>query len=296
MQIRNIALIAHVDHGKTTLADALLKQSDTFRERGLQGETVLDSNPLERERGITILAKNCAVMYNATKINIVDTPGHADFGGEVERIMNLVDGALLLVDAKEGPMPQTRFVLKKAIDAGHRVIVVINKIDKPDARPDWVLDRTFDLFVELGASDVQADFPVVYASAKQGKAGMENDLAHMTDIRPLFETILREIPNPKAEPDGPLQVSVANVAYDSYIGRIAIGRVVRERFPRDRRRGSSATEPSLRRKSPRSCSSWGWNVKRSHRRTRATSWRLPASRKSISARPSRIRSIRTPCP
>ena len=228
--IRNIAIIAHVDHGKTTLADALLKQSDTFKERGLEGETILDMNPLERERGITILAKNCAVMYNGTKINIVDTPGHADFGGEVERIMNLVDGALLLVDAKEGPMPQTRFVLKKAIEAGHRIIVVINKIDKPDARPDWVLDQTFDLFVTLGASDRQTDFPVVYASAKQGKAGMDTNLEAMTNVHPLFETIVKEIPEPKADATGPLQVSVANVSYDNYKGKVAIGRVVRGVF------------------------------------------------------------------
>jgi GTP-binding protein len=227
MDIRNIAIIAHVDHGKTTLADSLLKQSDTFKEKGLEGETILDMNPLERERGITILAKNVAVMYSGTKINVVDTPGHADFGGEVERIMNLVDGALLLVDAKEGPMPQTRFVLKKAIEAGHRIIVVINKIDKPDARPDWVLDQTFDLFVTLGASDRQADFPVVYASAKQGKAGPENDLSKMVDIKPLFETIVKEIPAPQADAEGPLQVSVANISYDNYKGKTAIGRVVR---------------------------------------------------------------------
>ncbi len=153
MDLRNIAIIAHVDHGKTTLVDSLLKQSETFRERGLEGETIMDSNELERERGITIFSKNAAVMYDGVKINIVDTPGHADFGGEVERIMNLVDGALLLVDAKEGPMPQTKFVLKKAIEAGHRIIVVINKIDKPEARPDWVLDQTFDLFVHLHATD-----------------------------------------------------------------------------------------------------------------------------------------------
>ncbi len=230
MDIRNIAIIAHVDHGKTTLADALLKQSETFRERGLEGETILDSNELERERGITILAKNCAVMWNDIKINIVDTPGHADFGGEVERIMNLVDGALLLVDAKEGPMPQTRFVLKKAIEAGHRIILVINKIDKPDARPDWVLNKVFDLFVDLGASDRQTDFPVVYASAKQAKAGLDADLSKMKDVLPLFETIVNEIPAPKANTEGPLQVSVANVSYDNYKGKMAIGRVVRGIF------------------------------------------------------------------
>jgi len=228
--IRNIAIIAHVDHGKTTLADALLKQSDSFKEKGLEGDTILDMNPLERERGITILAKNVSVAYNGIKINIVDTPGHADFGGEVERVMNLVDGALLLVDAKEGPMPQTRFVLKKAIQAGHKIIVVINKIDKPDARPDWVLDQVFDLFVTLGASDAQTDFPVVYASAKQGKAGMDTDLSKMTDIKPLFETIVKEISEPKADPNGPLQVSVANVSYDNYKGKMGIGRIVRGSF------------------------------------------------------------------
>lgn len=228
--IRNIAIIAHVDHGKTTLADALLKQSDTFRERGLEGTTILDSNDLERERGITILSKNCAVVYGDTKINIVDTPGHADFGGEVERIMNLVDGALLLVDAKEGPMPQTRFVLKKAIEAGHRIIVVINKIDKPDARPDWVLNQTFDLFVHLGASDAQADFPVIYASAKQGKAGVEPDLASMIDVKPVFDAILKEIPEPKNDASAPLQVSVANISYDNFKGKIGVGRVVRGVF------------------------------------------------------------------
>ena len=227
MDIRNIAIIAHVDHGKTTLADSLLKQSDTFKERGLEGETIMDSNELERERGITILAKNAAVIYKGTKINIVDTPGHADFGGEVERIMNLVDGVLLLVDAKEGPMPQTRFVLKKAIEAGHRIILVINKVDKPDARPDWVLNQTFDLFVTLGASDAQTDFPVVYASAKQGKAGLEPDLATMKDITPLFDTILKEVPAPNNDASGALQVSVANVGYDTYKGKTAIGRVVR---------------------------------------------------------------------
>lgn len=228
--IRNIAIIAHVDHGKTTLADALLKQSETFREKGLEGETILDMNPLERERGITILAKNVAVAYDGVKINIVDTPGHADFGGEVERVMNLVDGALLLVDAKEGPMPQTRFVLKKAIQAGHRIIVVINKIDKPDARPDWVVDQVFDLFVTLGATDAQTDFPIVYASAKFGKAGLTADLNAMTDVKPLFETILKEIPEPMNDSSGPLQVSVANISYDNYKGKTGLGRVVRGVF------------------------------------------------------------------
>ncbi len=227
MDLRNIAIIAHVDHGKTTLVDSLLKQSETFSEKGLEGETIMDSNELERERGITIFSKNAAVAYKGVKINIVDTPGHADFGGEVERIMNLVDGALLLVDAKEGPMPQTRFVLKKAIAAGHRIIVVINKIDKPDARPDWVLNQTFDLFVTLGASDRQTDFPVIYASAKQGKAGFTENLEEMTNVIPLFDTIVKEIPAPTADVNAPLQVSVANVSYDNYKGKTAIGRIVR---------------------------------------------------------------------
>ncbi len=230
INIRNIALIAHVDHGKTTLADALIKQSDSFNDRELEDTTILDSNELERERGITILSKNCAVIYKDTKINIVDTPGHADFGGEVERVMNLVDGALLLVDAKEGPMPQTQFVLKKAIQAGHRIIVVINKIDKPDARPDWVLDQTFDLFARLGATDKQIDFPVIYASAKQGKAGLSEDLTKMENIAPLFDAIIKEIPEPKNDPNGSLQVSVANVSYDNYRGKMGIGRVMRGIF------------------------------------------------------------------
>ncbi|MDQ7814736.1 MAG: translational GTPase TypA [Patescibacteria group bacterium] len=230
MELRNIAIIAHVDHGKTTLVDSLLKQSETFKGKGLEGDTIMDSNPLERERGITIFSKNAAVVYGGVKINIVDTPGHADFGGEVERIMNLVDGCLLLVDAKEGPMPQTRFVLKKALDAGHRIILVINKIDKPEARPDWVLDQTFDLFVSLGATDEQTDFPVIYASAKQAKAGFEPDLSAMTDIKPLFETIIKEISAPQVDANGPLQVSVANVSYDNYKGKIGIGRVRRGVF------------------------------------------------------------------
>ncbi len=230
MELRNIAIIAHVDHGKTTLVDSLLKQSETSNVNNMVGETIMDSNPLERERGITILAKNAAINFHGTKINIVDTPGHADFGGEVERIMNLVDGCLLLVDAKEGPMPQTRFVLKKALEAGHRIILVINKIDKPDARPDWVLDQTFDLFVTLGANDRQTDFPVIYASAKQGKAGLEPNLEAMTNVHPLFETVIKEIPAPISDTQGSLQVSVANVSYDNYKGKTALGRVVRGMF------------------------------------------------------------------
>ncbi|MCC7357166.1 translational GTPase TypA [Candidatus Uhrbacteria bacterium] len=230
MELRNIAIIAHVDHGKTTLVDSLLKQSETANVNNMVGETIMDSNPLERERGITILAKNAAINFHGTKINIVDTPGHADFGGEVERIMNLVDGCLLLVDAKEGPMPQTRFVLKKALEAGHRIILVINKIDKPDARPDWVLDQTFDLFVALGANDHQTDFPVIYASAKQGKAGLEPNLETMSNVHPLFETVIKEIPAPISDTQGSLQVSIANVSYDNYKGKTALGRVVRGTF------------------------------------------------------------------
>ena len=230
MELRNIAIIAHVDHGKTTLVDALLKQSETANSQKFEGNTIMDSNELERERGITIFSKNAAVVYKGVKINIVDTPGHADFGGEVERIMNLVDGALLLVDAKEGPMPQTRFVLKKAIEAGHRIIVVINKIDKPDARPAWVLDKTFDLFCELGATDEQTDFPVIYASAKQAKAGTEPNLAEMKDIGPLFDCIIKNIPVPHLDAHSPLQVSVVNISHDNYKGRIAIGRVRRGNF------------------------------------------------------------------
>ena len=225
MNIRNIAIIAHVDHGKTTLVDALLKQSADFKiKQDAVSDLIMDSNELERERGITIFSKNAAVRYGDTKINIVDTPGHADFGGEVERIMRMVDGVLLLVDAKEGPMPQTKFVLKKAIEAGHKVIVVINKIDKPDARINWVVDKTFDLFVSLGASDEQTDFPIIYASAKQGKAGLAPELSAMSDVKPIFETILKFIPAPKL-PDVKLQYLTVSLAYDNYIGKIAVGRL-----------------------------------------------------------------------
>jgi len=225
-QIRNIAIIAHVDHGKTTLVDALLKQSNTFRNADAAGTTIMDSNELERERGITIFSKNASIHWKGVKINIVDTPGHADFGGEVERIMHLVNGCLLLVDAKEGPMPQTRFVLRKAIEAGHKIIVVINKIDKKDARPDWVLNKTFDLFVELGASDEQTDFPVIYASAIRGVAGIDADLDSMKDVTVLFDTMVEKIPAPVGDSAAPLQVSVVNLQYDNYKGRIVVGRVV----------------------------------------------------------------------
>ncbi len=226
MKIRNIAIIAHVDHGKTTLVDALLKQSVGFHQKSSEiSELIMDSNDLERERGITIFSKNAAIVYKDTKINIVDTPGHADFGGEVERIMRMVDGALLLVDAKEGPMPQTKFVLRKAIQAGHKIIVVINKIDKPEARPVWALDRTFDLFVDLGASEDQADFPIIYASGAAGKAGYDHNLADMKDVIPLFDSILKYIPEPKVDASKPLQMLTVNLVQDSYKGKVAIGRL-----------------------------------------------------------------------
>ena len=222
--IRNIAIIAHVDHGKTTLVDGMLKQTKVFRNADAAGERILDSNDLERERGITILAKNTAVNYRGTKINIVDTPGHADFGGEVERVLNMVDGALLLVDAVEGPMPQTRFVLRKALALGLRVIVVINKVDRAHARPVEALNETFDLFIELGASDAQADFPVVYAIGMEGRAGLRPD-ALGPDLEPLFETIVREVPPPTGEPDSAVSLLVTTIEYDRYKGQIGIGRL-----------------------------------------------------------------------
>ena len=226
MDIRNIAIIAHVDHGKTTLVDALLKQSAGFKlKTGAESELIMDSNELERERGITIFSKNASVVYKDIKINIVDTPGHADFGGEVERIMRMVDGILLLVDAKEGPMPQTKFVLRKAIQAGHKIIVVINKIDKDGARPAWALNATFDLFFELGATEEQIDFPVIYASAVQGKAGLTPHLEEMTDIEAIFATIVKYIPAPKKGELDTTQMLTVNLAYDNYKGKIAVGRL-----------------------------------------------------------------------
>jgi len=223
--IRNIAIIAHVDHGKTTLVDGMLKQAKVFREGAVVAERVLDSNDLERERGITILSKNTAVTWDETRINIVDTPGHADFGGEVERVLNMVDGALLLIDAVEGPMPQTRFVLRKALELGLRIIVVINKVDRANARPDVVLNETFDLFIELGATDEQADFPVVYAIGLQGQASLNvDDLSD--DLRPLFETIISEIPPPTIDADAPAKMLVTTLEYDTYKGQIAIGRLL----------------------------------------------------------------------
>jgi len=228
-EIRNLAIIAHVDHGKTTLVNGLLKQAHVFHEKALVADRVMDSNDLERERGLTILAKNTAITVwdpeteQEVKINIVDTPGHADFGGEVERVMNMVDGVLLLVDAAEGPMPQTRFVLKEALEKGRRAVVVVNKVDRKNANPRKALNQTFDLFLELGASDEQADFPVVYTNAVTGQASLTPGLG--PDLQPLFETILRHIPAPKVDVDVPLQMLVSTLGYDEYRGTTAVGRI-----------------------------------------------------------------------
>ena len=224
--IRNIAIIAHVDHGKTTLVDELLKQSGIFRNNEHVDECIMDSNDLERERGITILSKNTSVIYNDVKINIVDTPGHADFGGEVERIMKMVDGVLLLVDAFEGPMPQTRFVLRKALESGLKPVVVINKIDRPEARSEEVVDQVLDLFIDLGADNDQLDFPVVYASAKKGISKYSIDAAD-EDMKPLFDMIIKEVPPPVGELEDGLQCMIASIDYDKYVGRIGVGKIIR---------------------------------------------------------------------
>ena len=226
--LRNIAIIAHVDHGKTTLVDQLLRQSGTFRENQQVDTRVMDSNDLEKERGITILAKNCAVEYEGTHINIVDTPGHADFGGEVERVLSMVDSVLLLVDAVEGPMPQTRFVTRKALALGLKPIVVVNKIDRPGARPEWVINATFELFDKLGATEEQLDFPVVYASALNGYASLEADVRE-GDMTPLFNAVLKHVPVRNDDPDGPLQLQISSLDYSSYVGKIGIGRISRGR-------------------------------------------------------------------
>ena len=224
--IRNVAIIAHVDHGKTTLVDAMLKQSGIFRVNEQVAERVMDSNDLERERGITILSKNTAVMHNDVKINIVDTPGHADFGGEVERVLNMVDGVLLLVDAFEGPMPQTKYVLRKALEQNLKPIVVINKIDRPDQRVNDVHNEVLELFMELDANDEQLDFPVVFAAARKGIAKLNMD-DESDNLEPLFELLIKEIPAPRGEMDGPLQIMVTTLDYDEYVGKVAIGRIVR---------------------------------------------------------------------
>lgn len=225
-KLRNIAIIAHVDHGKTTLVDKLLQQSGTFEARVVPGERVMDSNDLERERGITILAKNTAINWNGYRINIVDTPGHADFGGEVERILSMVDSVLLLVDAVDGPMPQTRFVTMKAFAQGLHPILVVNKVDRPGARPDWVIDQVFDLFDSLGATEEQLDFPIVYASALNGYA-MLNLSDTSTNLDPLFETIIKCVKPPKVDRDGPLQMQISSLDYSTYVGAIGIGRITR---------------------------------------------------------------------
>jgi GTP-binding protein len=227
-QIRNIAIIAHVDHGKTTLVDQLLRQSGTFRENEKVAERVMDSNDIERERGITILAKNCAVTWEGTHINIVDTPGHADFGGEVERALSMVDGVVLLIDAQEGPMPQTRFVTKKALALGLKPIVVVNKVDKPGSRPDYVINSAFELFDKLGATEDQLDFPVVYASGLNGWASLEEGEAGQawgSDMKPLFETVLKHVPAHEGDPAAPLQLQISSLDYSTYVGRIGVGRV-----------------------------------------------------------------------
>ena len=224
--LRNVAIIAHVDHGKTTLVDQLLRQSGIFRTNETVEDRVMDSNDIERERGITILAKNTAVMYKDTKINIIDTPGHADFGGEVERILMMVDGVILLVDSFEGCMPQTRFVLKKAIGLGKKPIVVVNKIDRPGARPAEVVDEILDLFIELGADEDQLEFPVVYASGRDGYA-MYDPMEPNDTMEPLFETIVKEIPAPQGDMNGGTQILFSNIDYDQFVGRIGVGRVER---------------------------------------------------------------------
>ena len=223
--IRNIAIIAHVDHGKTTLVDGMLRQTHVFHDNQTVVDRVLDSNDLERERGITITAKNTAVLYGDTTVNLVDTPGHADFGSEVERILNMVDGVLLLVDAVEGPMPQTRFVLRHALRQGLKAILVVNKVDRPAARPDWVTEQTLDLFIELGASDEQCDFPILFTRALEGRAGYDHETL-ADDLQPLFETILKSIPPPRIEPDAPPQLLVTTLQYSNYVGKIAIGRLL----------------------------------------------------------------------
>ena len=230
--LRNIAIIAHVDHGKTTLVDKLLEQSGTLGERANVSERMMDSNELEQERGITILAKNTAITWNDYRINIVDTPGHADFGGEVERVLSMVDSVLLLVDAVDGPMPQTRFVTSKAFAMGFKPIVVINKIDRPGARPDWALDQTFDLFDRLGATDEQLDFPVVYASAINGYAGLENDVSE-GDMTPLFQTIVDSVSHPDVDPDAPFQMQISQLDYNPYTGLIGIGRIKKGKIKRN---------------------------------------------------------------
>jgi GTP-binding protein len=253
--IRNIAIIAHVDHGKTTLVDAMLRQSGTFRANEAVAERVMDSNDLERERGITILAKNTAIYYHDTKINIVDTPGHADFGGEVERALKMVDGVVLLVDASEGPLPQTRYVLSKALEAKLPPILVINKIDRPDARPQEVLNEVYDLFIDLDATEEQLEFPVLYTNGKLGLASLDPAVPG-TDLQPLFETILKTIPPPSGDANGPLQILVTNLDYSDYLGRLAIARVFNGTLRTGEEVYISKRDGALQKTRPRSATLW----------------------------------------
>ena len=275
--IRNIAIIAHVDHGKTTLVDQLLRQSGVFRANQEVQERVMDSNDIERERGITILSKNTAVYYKDTKINIIDTPGHADFGGEVERVLKMVNGVVLVVDAYEGPMPQTKFVLQKALELDLSVIVCVNKIDRPEARPEEVIDETLELFMDLDASDEQLDCPFVFASARAGFAKKELDDPEV-DMSPLFETIINYIPAPEGDPDAETQVLISTIDYNEYVGRIGIGKVDNGglKVNQDSKRSRSASSTSL-------TGLTGW---RSRRRRSAPSWPFPELRISTSEIPS----------
>ena len=298
--IRNIAIIAHVDHGKTTLVDQMMRQSGLFRESELKGECILDSNDLERERGITILAKNIALTLGGIKVNIIDTPGHADFGGEVERVLQMADGALVLVDAAEGPLPQTRFVLRKAFERGLRPIVVINKIDRPDARPTDVLNSVFDLFVELDADDATLDFPTIFASGRNGVATTDLSIPAV-DIRPLYDAILKNVPAPEVEPELPLQMLVVTLDHSDYVGRIAIGK---ESLAKSARVGASPSSsmtralPSHGGSMTRSLSFMcliAWGAWKRTKFRRATSVLLSAWKTSISAIRSPISTTPKPC-
>ena len=295
-KLRNIAIIAHVDHGKTTLVDALLRQSGLFRDNQEVPELVMDSNPLERERGITIFSKNASIHYLEYKINIVDTPGHADFGSEVERVLSMVDGVLLLVDAVDGPMPQTRFVLQKSLKLDLKTIVVINKIDRPDARPHWALDQVFDLFVSLDATDEQLDFPVIYASGKSGTATIELEKPG-NNIIPIFDVIINKVPSPPGDPDKPLQMLVTSMDYNDYVGRLAIGRILNGRMKsgqlaaRIKKDGTTKIEKITR--------IYGFEgLKRIEVQdvTAGDILALAGFRRSTSARPSPTRWIPRPCP
>jgi GTP-binding protein len=284
-QIRNIAIIAHVDHGKTTLVDAMLHQSGIFRDNEAVMERVMDSNALERERGITILAKTTGVRYHGVKINIVDTPGHSDFGGEVERSMRLVDSVMLLVDASEGPLPQTRYVLMKALEAGLPPIVVINKIDRPDSRVQEVLNEIYDLFIDLDATEDQLDFPIIYTNAKTGAAKTTLD-DPSEDLRPLFEAILKYCPVPAGDPDDVLQLLVANLDYSDYLGRLAIGRVFTGTLHLGDEVGIAKLDGSIQRtRITKMYSSIAWKKPSPGL---VTSWPSPAWKASPSARPSPI--------